>query len=858
METQARDTGVGTEAMAHSDSMAAAEAAIGPEGLLTGLSLTDLVSILRKYSVEFDEELLQISDCEDDIWELISGLVISSVVACADQDRVASMKQLELADCFPDSGDIVAFLLESVSYRVTQEVVDQLKELQTHAQDIVIFGASDELVKINCRAGASVVVCEEEVPDGIENNHSNRLLGIRIGKLFAKNALKGLPFGYHSYLISYDNSISSGSANRRGHVMCMSSVYNYVWAADGLTDYVYWGWGASSTPTWTDDFESSLLELLVYVNDELEVTIQSWRPMMALMMNSGMDNETTKMVDVIRRDIQSALTNTHNNKAYAIGRLHQTLSQLLDGGGNLLQLPNVFVRAANQFVEQKLKCSPREKLLELLQQSVKSAAEYVNDLDRSSSQYYRMMEFLRSLGIVSPETLAAFVAVEPTSADNALQKIPDSQILAAFKHLQPNPMEFMAAATFTPNSRAHSAVSAQYLPVLPLGAIGWSPHNNNTSNGVDVSGGVQSLDAYADYYCEVLLHDVIQIGSMLGTSLANHTVQQGAQLLMSLMNSGISYVGSSGKVMGLLNIERSMLYIAGGTAPWLDVPKSILVLPAPAPVQESKQSKKRAAEAAAAAVTPPFTMPASLLKRLRDMPRIFRNKVDPAKKLSLRVNSNFDEALKKLRLHHGADCWVDEALELVWRHMAFGVCPPQLMIFELWYGEDLVAADFGHPIFGNGHSSDEVNGISSNFGRAIYIATRFFDRDSGAAGDSTTNDAYHVRGLMPGFMLALAECNVLRKLGCELWDLGGVDMCPLMAYKYDLTGEALQRPVALAGFRDIRDRSSSDHGRNGLQVSTHCPGSSEANSEQQSIRTMAELRSGMTLIDRIDLDSLVK
>ena len=37
------------------------------------------------------------------------------------------------------------------------------------------------------------------------------------------------------------------------------------------------------------------------------------------------------------------------------------------------------------------------------------------------------------------------------------------------------------------------------------------------------------------------------------------------------------------------------------------------------------------------------------------------------------------------------------ALEAVWRHM-FRQTPPQLQVFELWYGDELVAADFGHPV----------------------------------------------------------------------------------------------------------------------------------------------------------------
>jgi hypothetical protein len=29
----------------------------------------------------------------------------------------------------------------------------------------------------------------------------------------------------------------------------------------------------------------------------------------------------------------------------------------------------------------------------------------------------------------------------------------------------------------------------------------------------------------------------------------------------------------------------------------------------------------------------------------------------------------------------------------------FRQTPPQLLVFELWYGDELVAADFGHPVY---------------------------------------------------------------------------------------------------------------------------------------------------------------
>lgn len=127
----------------------------------------------------------------------------------------------------------------------------------------------------------------------------------------------------------------------------------------------------------------------------------------------------------------------------------------------------------------------------------------------------------------------------------------------------------------------------------------------------------------------------------------------------------------------------------------------------------------------------PVPLPKPLLKRLKDMPRIFRNKVK--RPLSFRINSNLALAVQKLRQHHGGDdssgdrdssssssttdetntssgdCWVGPKLEAVWNLMTL-TSPPSLVVFELWYGDEMIAADFGHP---------------TNGGKTFYIATRF-------------------------------------------------------------------------------------------------------------------------------------
>ena len=141
--------------------------------------------------------------------------------------------------------------------------------------------------------------------------------------------------------------------------------------------------------------------------------------------------------------------------------------------------------------------------------------------------------------------------------------------------------------------------------------------------------------------------------------------------------------------------------------------------------------------------------------RLKDVCRVLRAAKKKGYRLSLSVNTDFKGALQALRDHH-EDNWVGPALESVWDIM---LERKRVFAFELWLHEadkpkQLIAADFGH---------------AHTFGRAYYVATRFFDRKH--------------RTLQPGFLLAYAEAECLRRAGFELWDLGGADHSPMMQYK---------------------------------------------------------------------------
>jgi hypothetical protein len=98
-------------------------------------------------------------------------------------------------------------------------------------------------------------------------------------------------------------------------------------------------------------------------------------------------------------------------------------------------------------------------------------------------------------------------------------------------------------------------------------------------------------------------------------------------------------------------------------------------------------------------------------KRLRELSRVLRAaKKQSLAALSLRLNTDIDLAIAKLRAHHKDDCWVGPELAEVWRMMT-KTSPPQLMVFELWLGEEMIAADFTHPIW-------------TSFGRSVCVVAR--------------------------------------------------------------------------------------------------------------------------------------
>ena len=177
------------------------------------------------------------------------------------------------------------------------------------------------------------------------------------------------------------------------------------------------------------------------------------------------------------------------------------------------------------------------------------------------------------------------------------------------------------------------------------------------------------------------------LGNLLGHKISSTNLALSASIITRLIDCGMAYVSSpSDTLMATLNLRRSVLPLD-------------------------------------AAVAPPHSA-----KRLRELSRVLRAaKKQGSAAISLRLNTNIELAIAKLRAHHKDDCWVGPQLEAVWKLMA-RTSPPQLMVFELWLGEEMIAADFTHPIW-------------TSFGRSVYVATRFFDREA------------HNK-LQPGFMVS--------------------------------------------------------------------------------------------------------
>lgn len=688
-------------------------------------NIKNLKKFLNIHLIDTDD--LEIDD-EEDCYDIYQSIALSLMLKI----DINSFKLHELCNSFNiQDNELINMLFESTNYNVTSEILLQIKESYPESPIYtcikIIKSNEDNYIEIPkyIQVENIIVLLQQNNNDILTNNNDKiyekiininsnlemiklnliNLTNKELYNTFGSISLPRLKFGYYKWDIYIKGKRKSQNIesieNITGRFTCISTAYSYAQCYDNFFDVYIYGWGYGGI--WTEELESSLLELLIGVNEDLEAAIKSWQPMMAML--GGAAKETNQMLEIIKTDVSLAL---NCQSTYAIGRLHQTLSQLLESGTEIeiMALPKPFQLAIEKFINSKIISSPVKPLRSAFLTLISIMPAYIENLGNTYEKQ-RLTMLYQTLQLYHIEG----------KDDHALS----INEITALRNLKPKSMEMFSSnpISLIPDDEYKSS-SIVFCPILQLEAF-----QNK-----------QSLDYLAYRYSEILCADVLNIGSMLGYNIGlPHRPNIGADMIIKLLDSGFSYVCTSGgKLMAMLPMKRSVLNLS---------------LP---------------------------NFPKKITKKLKSLPRMFRNRIiHNLPELSLKLNTNFDLSLSKLRDHHGDDCWVGSELESVWKVM-YENQPPQLMVFELWLGDELIAADFGHP--------------TSNF-KSYYVATRFFDRN---------NSNPQVRQLNPGFMNSFASIHYLKELGVKLWDMGSIDLCPLMQYKLDLTGEPLDRPESLALF----------------------------------------------------------
>lgn len=257
----------------------------------------------------------------------------------------------------------------------------------------------------------------EEIQHNISITFSDFSINkILCGPCLGMACCREIPFGLHHWSVSYQFTDTVENPPRTiqkesGQLFCSSSLYDFLTTTDALLDEFVWGWAYGGC--YTDSLENSLLELLIASNDELETTVRSWQPMMAVF--SGMEQETSRLVEMIRSDLSLALT-LKEKAGYAVGRLHQNLLQLIDSGNGLLGLPPIFIDACKSFLIGKVTTSPQSLLHDRIKAAIPSLQCYLvssvcGDLERSRLQtsLARILSFVANLHLPTAIGMFPFI-----------------------------------------------------------------------------------------------------------------------------------------------------------------------------------------------------------------------------------------------------------------------------------------------------------------------------------------------------------------------------------------------------------------------------------------------------------------
>ena len=458
---------------------------------------------------------------------------------------------------------------------------------------------------------------------------------------------------------------------------------------------------------WGEELESALCTLLVAIEEDLHAFLGSMAPMLRAFDSGG--GELAQMQAMYEMASSDAAKALASRDGAAIGRLHQTLYQFLDFGEMRAMLPPSFMSAIERF--DRLRC---EKLLgggqlrPQLEALAQAIPRYVATMQQQLAHPTRGS--LARLELLA-QKLGSHLGDEATQLES-------SCLWGLFGGVLEAKPALLVPGAGSVGSGGH-ALALQHLPVIPLEAV--------------AAGGEALLDAHVVAFNECLVRDACCLGSpLMGYSLApdgasEERIDSDACMLTRLLHAGFGYVTQGVRCLPILPVRRAVLQLGAGTP-----------------------------------------RPRKLAARRKDVTRMLRN-APPPHPFVLRINTDFALACTQLQIHH-EHSWVSPALLRVW-HRMMAASHRSLIVFELWCGDAMVAADFGHPV-----------------GASFYVATRWHD---------ATLSKYQ-----PGFVLALASANVLAANGFELWDLGGTDSSAGMRYK-----ESLAHVVTRPYFHDLFRRA---------------------------------------------------
>lgn len=335
----------------------------------------------------------------------------------------------------------------------------------------------------------------------------------------------------------------------------------------------------------------------------------------------------------------------------------------------------------------------------------------------------------------------------------------------------------------------------------------------------------RSLENYINYYSECLIFDSMFIQSLLGYSIVQYenSIELTCKVIQQLLNHGLTYVTTkSNKLIILFPIERAMIFLKDPKEfdQSLEI-DSIQEYFLETSIEELDElddktitidniydenynkfyehfniNNKNTKDIPSYITTP-------LQKRKKDIQRVFRTKIK--QRLSFEINTDVDYAIQQLCEYHKENCWITPELIIVWKEL---IKQKKFFIFELWYHDNNNSNN--NP--SNGDNNLEINSrgtlLAADFchvslnGNGCYVATRFH------------NHHEEYKTFQSGYILSILSCQYFQLHNFKVWDLGGVDFCPLMRYKYDLVEKSVHRSESVYYLNQIKEMKNNNHSSN--------------------------------------------